>query len=478
MRRSFDAIVLGTGQSGPPLADSLASAGWKVAVVERGRFGGTCVNTGCVPTKTMVASARVAHLARRAAEYGVRISGQVKVDMKKVKARKDKVSGGSRRGVESWMKDHARVTVFEGHGQFVDQQTVRVGNVDLRAEHIFINVGARPFVPPIEGLDQVPYLTSSSMMHVDFLPEHLIVIGGSYIGLEFGQMFRRFGSKVTIIEKGPRLIGREDADVSDAIRDILKGEGVALRLSSECIKVRRRGKKIAVGMDCDATRRSVTGSHLLVAVGRRPNTDDLALDKAGIATDARGYITVDDRLRTNVPGIFALGDCNGRGAFTHTSYNDYEIVEANLLREGKRKVTDRIVAYGLYIDPPLGRCGMTESEARESGRNVLVGTWPMDSVGRAVEMGETRGFMKILVDGDSKQILGASLLGLGGDEIIHTLLDLMYAKAPYTVIERAMHIHPTVSEMLPTLVGQLEPLVKAPAKKRGSAGREAAAATS
>jgi len=473
MRKTFDAIVIGTGQSGPPLAGSLAGAGWRVAVVERGKFGGTCVNTGCIPTKTMVASARVAYLARRAAEYGVGIAGPVAVDMTKVKARKDRVSGVSRRGVEASMRGNARITVFTDHARFVGDKRVRVGDAEITADHVFINVGARPFVPPLPGLDQVPFLTSSSMMQVDFLPEHLIVIGGSYVGLEFAQMFRRFGSEVTVVHRGPRLVEREDHDVSDAIREVLAGEGVRMRLGWECTSVRRRGEKVLVGVDCAQGRRSVTGSHLLLAVGRRPNTDDLGLEAARIAVDARGYIKVDEQLRTTAPGVFALGDCNGRGGFTHTSYNDYEVVEANLLHGGKRRVGDRIPAYNLYVDPPLGRCGLTEAQARATGRSVRVATLPMADVGRAFEMGETRGFLKLIVDGDDRQILGASLLGVGADEVVHTLLDLMYAKAPYTVLERAMHIHPTVSEMLPVLVSRLEPAVKAKAGKRKPARKRA-----
>ncbi|BDB24190.1 mercuric reductase [Cupriavidus sp. TA19] len=455
MAQGFDAIIIGTGQAGPALAARLSGAGMNVAVIERARFGGTCVNTGCIPTKTLIASAYAAHLARRAAEYGVTIGGPVAVDMKQVKQRKDEISGRSANGIETWMRGLAKGSVYHGHAVFETAHSVRVNGELLEADRIFINVGGRALVPPMPGLDQVPYLTNSGMMDVDYLPEHLVVIGGSYIGLEFAQMYRRFGAKVTVVEKGPRLIQREDEDVSQAVHEILAGEGVEIRLNANCLSARREGNGIAVGLDCTDGSRNVQGSHLLLAVGRVPNTDDLQLDKAGIEADDRGYIKVDEQLQTNVPGIWALGDCNGRGAFTHTSYHDYEIVAANLLDKDPRKLSDRITAYALFTDPPLGRAGMTETEARQSGRRVLVGRRPMSRVGRAVEKGESQGFMKVVVDADSKLILGAAILGLGGDEVIHTLLDVMYARAPYTTVSRAMHIHPTVSELVPTLLQEL-----------------------
>jgi pyruvate/2-oxoglutarate dehydrogenase complex dihydrolipoamide dehydrogenase (E3) component len=455
---SYDAIIIGTGQAGPSLAGRLAAAGMNVAVAERKLFGGTCVNTGCVPTKTLVASAYAAYLARRATDYGVAINGTVGMDMKVVKARKDMVSGKSRDGVENWLRHLDRCTVYDGHARFVSPTQVAVGDQVLEAERIFINVGGRASIPSMPGLDQVEYLTNSSMMGVDYLPRHLVIIGGSYIGLEFAQIYRRFGSEVTVVEMAPRLIAREDPDVSQAVADILTGEGIDVRVNAKCLAVARHPDGVAVTVECTQGPPQIVGSHLLLAVGRRPNTDDLGLDKAGVLTDARGYIQVDDELRTNVPGIWALGDCNGRGAFTHTSYNDFEIVAANLLDLDRRRVSDRITAYNLYVDPPLGRAGMTETEVRASKRPALVARMPMERVGRAFEKGDTRGFMKILVDRDSKAILGASLLGIGGDEVIHTILDLMYAKAPYTVLQRAMHIHPTVSELLPTMMHQLEPL--------------------
>ena len=429
----------------------------KVAVIERGRFGGTCVNTGCIPTKTMVASAYAAHMARRAAEFGVTIAGSVTVDMKQVKARKDQVSGASNKGVETWLKNMANCTVYQGHARFESPREVSVGDARLSADRIFVNVGCRAIVPEIPGLDGVPYLTNSSMMEVDFLPRHLVIVGGSYIGLEFGQMFRRFGSEVTILARGARLIQREDEDVSEAIREILEREGVGIRLSATVTRLQKQGDEIVVSAECAGQAQEIRGSHLLLAIGRRPNTGDLGLDKAGVEVDSHGYIRVDDQLRTNVTGIWALGDCNGKGAFTHTSYNDFEIVAANLLDNDPRRVSDRIQAYALYIDPPLGRAGMTEAEVRQSGRKALIGKRPMTQVARAVEKGETQGFMKILVDAQTREILGAALLGTGCDEVIHSILDVMYAKAPYTVIQRAMHIHPTVSELVPTMLGELQP---------------------
>jgi len=461
MNVRFDAIVIGTGQAGPALAARLSAAGMKVAVVERKHFGGTCVNTGCIPTKTLVASAYTAHLARRAGEYGVAIGGQIDVDMKRVKARKDEIAGRSNKGVEDWVRGLKNGTVYHGHARFESPHSVRVNDDVLEAEKIFINVGGRALVPAMPGLDEVSYLTNSSMMNVDFLPEHLIVVGGSYIGLEFAQMYRRFGANVTIVEKAPRLIVREDEDVSTAVQGILEREGIAIRLNAECITARAQDGRVVVGLDCAEASRQVEGSHLLLAVGRVPNTDDLGLDKAGVETDNAGYIKVDDQLRTSVPGIWALGDCNRKGAFTHTSYNDYEIVAANLLDNDPRKVSDRIMTYALFIDPPLGRAGMTEAEVRAAGRKALIATRPMSRVGRAVEKGETQGFMKIVVDAETKAILGAAILGVTGDEVIHVLLDVMYAKAPYTTVSRAMHIHPTVSELLPTLVQGLQPLARA-----------------
>ncbi len=454
----YDAIIIGTGQAGSPLAMRLAGAGMTVAIIERALVGGTCVNTGCTPTKALIASAHAAHMARRAGDYGIVIGGGVSADMKRVKARKDAIVEQSRRGLQASLEQNEHCTFLEGHARFLSPRKVGVGARVLKAERFFINSGARAVVPAIPGLDQVAYLTNTSMMDLDTLPRHLVIIGGGSIALEFGQMYRRFGSAVSLVERGPRLIEREDEDVSRAAQEILEGEGIAVHLGATCTSVARRGDDIIVATKGANGTPEIVGSHLLLAVGRRPNTDDLGLDEAGVQCDGHGYVAVDDQLRTNVPGIWALGDCNGRGAFTHTSYNDFEIVAANLLDDDPRRVSDRVPAHALYIDPPLGRAGMTEAEARQSGRRVLVGQRPMTRVARAVEKGETQGFMKVLVDGDTKEILGASILGPGGDEVIHCVLDLMLAKAPYTVLQRAMHIHPTVSELLPTILGALQPL--------------------
>ena len=459
MSRQFDAIIIGTGQAGPSLAARFAAAGMTVAIIERHKFGGTCVNTGCIPTKTLVASAYAAHVARRGAEYGFAVNGDVRVDMKRVKARKDEVSGRSNRGVEEWLRGLKHCTVIQGHARLQSSHTVAVNDEILQADKIFINVGGRASVPAMPGIQDVPFLTNSSIMDVDFLPEHLVIVGGSYIGLEFGQMYRRFGSEVTIVEMRPRLIGREDEDVSEAVRQILEAEGIQIRLNAKCISLAKHDGRLAVGIRCDEGPPEVVGTHVLLAVGRTPNTHDLGLDRAGIATDERSYIIVDDQLQTNVPGVWALGDCNGRGAFTHTSYNDYEIVADNLLNKDDRRLSDRIQTYALFTDPPLGRCGMTDAEIRKSGRAALATKLPMSRVSRAVEKGETHGFIKVAVDADTKQILSAAILGTGGDEIVHVLLDAMYAKAPYTVIQRAMHIHPTVAEYLPTVLSKLEPFV-------------------
>ncbi len=459
MPKHFDAIIIGAGQAGPTLAGRLTQAGRTVAYIERKLFGGTCVNTGCTPTKAMVASAYVAQKSRTAADYGVVASGPISVDMKAIKARKDKIVLASRTGLEGYLRNMPKCTVFNGHARFESPKEVRVGDDLLSADQIFINVGGRAIVPDFPGVDEVPYLNNVGILELETLPRHLVIIGGSYVGLEFAQIFRRFGSEVTVIEKGPRLVHREDEDVSAAIRSFLEKEGIKVRTSAECIHFRREGNDIAAGVSCEDDPSESIGSHVLLAVGRRPNTDDLGLDKASIAHDERGFITVDDQLRTNVPGIWAIGDCNGRGAFTHTAYNDYEIVAANLLDSDPRRVTDRIPCYALYTDPPLGRIGLTETEVRKSGKPALIGTRAMTRVSRAIEKGETEGFIKILVDASTKQILGANILGTGGDEAIHCILDIMYARAPYTTMQRAVHIHPTVSELLPTVLGDLKPLV-------------------
>ena len=458
MNERFDAIVIGTGQAGPSLAVRLAGAGRKTAILERKRFGGTCVNVGCIPTKTLVASARAAHVARHAADMGVVVDGTVRVDMPKVKARKDAIVAESTGNIQKWLRGTPNVTVIEGHGRFAGSHVVRVGDRFLEAPEIFINTGGRPAVPSMDGLTQIDYLTSSGMMDIDFLPEHLLVLGGSYVGLEFAQMYRRFGSRVTVVEMASRLVSREDPDVSLELQAILEREGIKVRLNAKCLRVEKHPDGVAMRVKCDEEPRSISGSHLLLAVGRVPNTDDLGLDAAGVAVNAGGFIEVDDQLATNVPGIWALGDVNGRGAFTHTSYNDYEIVAANLLDHDRRRVSDRFPVYALFTDPPLARAGMTEYQARKSGRPILVGRRAMARVGRARERGETQGFMQVLVDAETKKILGAALLGIEADEAIHCIIDVMNAGVPYTAISRAVHIHPTVSELIPTLLGQLQPL--------------------
>jgi len=458
MTQVFDAIVIGAGQAGPSLAGRLTAAGMKVALVERKLFGGTCVNTGCMPTKTLVASAYAAHLARRSAEYGIAIESPIKIDMKRVKARADAVSTNARTGVEKWLRGMDGLTVVEGHARFEGPDVVRVGESLLKAPRIFINVGGRASVPDMPGVGAVDYLTNTSILKLDTIPRHLIVVGGSYIGLEFAHMYRRFGAEVTVVEMAPRLIAREDEDVSEAVQQILTDEGIAVRTRASCIGFRPHPDGVAVDVDCTSGEPAVVGSHALLAVGRRPNTDDLGLDKAGVAADARGYIVVDDGLATTVPGIWALGDCNGRGAFTHTAYNDYEIVATNLLDRGNRRVSDRIPAYALYVDPPLGRVGLSETEATRTGRKLLVSKRPMTRVGRAIEKGETKGFMKVVADAETKQILGAAILGAGGDEAIHGILNMMNAGATYPVLQWAVPIHPTVSELIPTVLGELKPL--------------------
>jgi pyruvate/2-oxoglutarate dehydrogenase complex dihydrolipoamide dehydrogenase (E3) component len=456
--REFDAIIIGAGQAGPPLAGRLTGAGMTVAFAERKLFGGTCVNTGCTPTKTMVASAYAAHLTRRASDFGVLLEGEVRVDMKRVKARADAVVAESRGGVARWLRGMAGCTVFEGHARFEAADKVRVGQEVLTAPRVFVNVGGRASVPDMPGVKEVPFLTNRSMLELDQLPGHLVVVGGSYVGLEFAQMYRRFGAEVTVVEKSPRLISREDEEVSEAIREILSGEGVRVRTGAECISLAPHARGVEVGVNCEEGEPTSVGSHVLLAVGRRPNTDDLGLEAAGVELDARGYVKVDDQLSTNVPGIWALGDCNGRGAFTHTAYNDFEIVAANLLDGGRRRVSDRVPGYALYVDPPLGRVGMTEREARATGRPLLIGSRPMSRVGRAVEKGETQGLMKVVVDAETRKILGAAILGTGGDEAIHGILDIMNAGVPYDVLERAVPIHPTVSELIPTVLGEMRPV--------------------
>ncbi len=452
MIEQFDVIVIGAGQAGPALAARCGRQGLKTVLIERDQMGGTCVNNGCIPTKSLIASARVAALARRAADYGVVLDQPPRIDMPAVKARKDRIVQASRAGVTKWMASAENVSVIHGHARFTGQREIAVADRKLAAGKIFINTGGRPSAPALSGIEGVSYLTNISMMDVDAVPAHLIIIGGSYIGLEFAQMYRRFGAEVTVCEKGPRLIAREDEDISDEVRAILEREGIVVRTGANCLGVERYGAGVRVGVDCESGAPKIEGSHLLLAIGRTPNSDQLGLEHTGIAVDERGFITVNDELETSVPGVYALGDVNGRGAFTHTSWNDYEIVAANLFDGGARRVTDRISTYALFIDPPLGRVGLTFNEARATGRAILTAKMPMSRVGRAQETGETQGFMKMVVDAQSKRILGAALLGLSGDEVVQSVLEVMYADQPYTSINRGVHIHPTVSEFLPTLL--------------------------
>lgn len=458
MAEQFDAIVIGAGQAGPALAVRCGKEGLKTMLVERHHFGGTCVNNGCVPTKTLIASARAAHVARTAADYGVVINSPIRVDMAKVKARKDLIVQKSTVGVRAWLDGAENVTVIEGHAQFIGPHRIRIGEREFDAPRIFINVGGRAMVPDMPGIAEVPFLNNERIMHVDTLPEHLIVVGGSYIGLEFAQMYRRFGSQVTVVEAGPRLVGREDPDVSDAIRDMLIDEGIAFRFGATCIGLEGNGDRVSIAASCAGSEPRIEGSHILMATGRVPNTHDLGLAAAGIATDPRGYISVGEGLATSVDGVYAVGDCNGRGAFTHTSWNDYEIVAANMFDGDTRKVSERILSYALFVDPPLGRVGLTDTQVRASGRPALASKMMMTRVGRAREMGETTGFMKVVVDAQTQKILGAAILGVHGDEVIQVLLEVMAANLPYTAINRSVHIHPTVAELLPTLLEGLSPL--------------------
>lgn len=456
----FDAIIVGAGQAGPALAARCSREGLKTAVIERHHFGGTCVNAGCVPTKTLVASARAIRLAQRGAEFGFD-TGHLRVDMARVKARKDALVRQSREGVERWMRGLKATEVVVGHARFVAPATLEVAGRRLSAPRIFLDVGARAVRPDLPGIDDVPTLNNVSVMALDEVPEHLAIVGGSYIGLEFAQIMRRLGAAVTVVERSARLLPREDAEVSDGVRAILEAEGIRFELGAECLSLGPAPGKpgnLVVGTACDGKERGIEASHVLLAVGRRPNTDDLGLEAAGIRADARGYIEVDDQCRTSADGVWAVGDCNGRGAFTHTSWNDHEVVVANLFDHDPRRLSDRIPCHALFIDPPLGRVGMSESEAVASGKRLLRASMPMQRVGRAREAGETQGFMKVLVDADSQLILGAAILGLNGDDVVHAMLDVMAARQPYTVISRAMHIHPTVSELVPTLLQQLEPV--------------------
>ncbi|HSI78230.1 MAG TPA: FAD-containing oxidoreductase [Lunatimonas sp.] len=452
----FDAIIIGSGQAGTPLAFKMAAKGKKVAFIEKEHLGGTCLNVGCTPTKTYVASARRMFDALNGEALGVSIPKGTQLNLSQVKQRKDKMIKKSVDGMTAGIEKNEHITLIKGIAQFTDTHTVEVNGEELSAEQVFINVGARPYIP--EGLKGVNYLTNQSILELEHLPEHLIIIGGSYIGLEFGQMFRRFGSKVTIIEKSNRIISREDEDVSREIQRVMEREGVEFRLNATCVGAREeKDGQLLVSVTCEKGLPEISGSHVLVAVGRTPNTDLLQLEAAGIKTNEQGYIQVTDRLETNVAGVYALGDCNGKGAFTHTAYNDFEIINANLFEQGSRKVSDRILTYGLFVDPPLGRAGITLQEAKDQKLDFLVGYRDMKRIARAKEKGETDGFIRIIVDKKTEKILGATVLGVGGDEIISSILNVMYGGNPYTVIRDGVFPHPTVSELIPTLLENLQP---------------------
>jgi pyruvate/2-oxoglutarate dehydrogenase complex dihydrolipoamide dehydrogenase (E3) component len=464
MNRKYDAIVIGAGQAGPSLAARFAGAGKSVAIIERRLFGGTCVNSGCTPTKTLIASARIAYDARRSRDYGIELPmASVSVNIRAVQARKKRIVDASRTGLENWIRGMQNCTVYKGHARFESARSVSVDGQVLASEQIFINVGGRPRIPAFPGIGSVAFLTSTSLLELEELPPHLIIIGGSYVGLEFAQMYRRFGSKVTVIEMQPRLLSHEDPEVAAAIQTALEAEGIQIRLGAECIELAHDAGSVTANVHCSTGSPEVTGSHVLIAVGRVPNTDDLGLKSAGVQTDHAGFIKVDDELRTNVSGIWALGDCNGKGAFTHTAYNDYEIAAANLFDgEPRRHLSDRIPCYALFVDPPLGRVGLTERDARAQGHAIRIGCRPMTRVARAVEKGETQGLMKVVVDARSNLILGASILGVGADEAIHSIIDVMAAKVPYTTLKNTVHIHPTVSELIPTVLGELGPTTSIP----------------
>ena len=452
--KNFDYIIIGSGQAGVPLAFSLSKKG-TVAIVEKSFLGGTCVNNGCIPTKAYVASARRMWDAFHGDALGIEIPDGTKANLEKIKARKDKLVHESRFGIEKSLTSNENITLYKAEAYFLSDYVVQVGDTAITAKKIFINVGARAVVP--QAYAGVPFYTNENILEIKDIPKHLIIIGGSYIGLEFGQIFRRFGSEVTIIESHEKLIAKEDDTVCDAVAEILKIEGIQLVFNAkEIAAIENNQDGITVTID----KSEIKGSHLLLAVGRSPNTDTLRIENTHIEVDEKNYIKVNDYCQTNVEGIFAIGDCNGKGAFTHTSYNDFQIVESFLLSKKERKISDRITTYGLFIDPPLGRIGMTKTEALEKGYEVLVAHRPMTKVGRAKEKGESLGFMEAVIDAKTNLFLGACVLGVGGDEIINGITNLMYGKQPYTVFRDAVHIHPTVSELIPTMLETLKPIHK------------------
>lgn len=452
----FDAIIIGTGQAGPSLAASMAKNGWKVAIVEKGYLGGTCVNVGCTPTKAYVASARRAFIAKNSTDLGIEVNGEIKVNLKTIKERKDKMIEGSRTGLEKMLGDNKNITLIRGKANFLSNNTVKVEGTKYEADKIYINVGGKPRIP--DGFKDVAYLTNESILELEEVPEHLIIVGGGYIGLEFGQMFRRFGSKVTILDRGDQLLKKEDPEFGKAIEEIFTNEGIDVRLNSECISAKDKKGKIEVSINCEGDQLYIEGSHLLLAAGRIPNTSDLGLENTDVSLDNRDYIKVNDELLTSASNIWALGDCNGEGAFTHTAYNDFQIVNSHLFEDKKRKLSDRFTCYAAFIDPPLARIGLNTEDIKKARIKAKVASRPMTKIARAKEMGETQGMLKIYIEDTTEKILGATFLGTGADEYIHTIIDQMYAGQPFTVIRDAVHIHPTVSELIPTMLENPKPI--------------------
>ena len=454
--KTHDAIVIGSGQGGVPLATNLADQGWSVALIEKGEVGGSCINYGCTPTKTMISSARMAHYARVAPEFGIH-PGEIKVDMAAVVARKNEIVDSFRSGVLGQIDSSPNVTLYHGHGRFTAPHQVGINGETLKSDKIFINTGTRPRFPALPGLDQVEVLTNRNIMDLQELPAHLIALGGSYLGLEFGQMFRRLGSEVTVVEMSDRIAAREDAEVSDSLREALEAEGMKFHLGSTATKVEKTADGLEVTVKKkDGTTERIKGTHLLMSIGQVPNSDDLGLDKAGIATDKNGYIQHNGKLETNIPGIWVLGDVKGGPAFTHVSYDDYLVIFDNLVNGKNRTIDNRVVPYALYTDPELGRFGLTEREARAKGYRLKIGSLPMSHIARAIERGETRGLMKIVINADNDRILGATILGADGGELVQTLMTLMRANAPYTLFENAMFIHPTLTEGFFALMANVE----------------------
>jgi pyruvate/2-oxoglutarate dehydrogenase complex dihydrolipoamide dehydrogenase (E3) component len=453
----YDAIIIGSGQAGNPLTFRLADLGWTVALIEKKDLGGTCINVGCTPTKTMVHRAQVAHYARNAARWGVNASN-VSADLAKIVAQKDEVVLSFRGSQQKQVDKRSNVRLYRDHARFVGPNQLKVGNDHFESDKIFIDTGGRPSIPSIPGLESVPYLTNESAMQLTTLPEHLLILGGGYIGLEFGQMFRRFGSRVTVLHMGKQIITREDPEIATELQKALEAEGIQFKLSASTTRVESKSGAITLSFETPAGASNITGSHLLIATGRSPNTDDLGLDKAGIETDKNGFIKVNGRLETNVRGVWALGDCKGGPAFTHISFNDFQIAYGNLIEGRNLTIENRLVPYSVFTDPQLGGVGITEKEARAKGYMLKIGKCPMTNVARAVERGETAGLMKLVVDASNDRILGASILASEGGELVQILGTLMLAHQPYTLLKGAVYIHPTLAEGFFFLMDNVKPV--------------------